>query len=210
MVDSAPESRATLRKQETASRLVALCRRLTTERGLNGFTIEEVCAEVGVSRRTFFNYFPSKEDAILGIGESDEMTQFIDEFRSRPSRGWSAVVDDLMEFAVEHTRSMEHDASKHHEFMKMLEREPRLLARFIGAGRDRDAVLVSLIAEREGVTPDDPRARAAVDVVSAVMRSTAERISEPQVAQDFGAALTQSLTAVRAVLTDSPLGKASQ
>jgi AcrR family transcriptional regulator len=210
MSDSANETRAVLRKQETAARLVALCRRLTAERGLNGFTIEEVCAEVGVSRRTFFNYFPSKEDAILGIGESEEMTQLIAEFKSRSSRGWSAVVDDLIEFAIEHTRSVEHNATEHLAFMKMLEREPRLLARFIGVGRDREALVVSIIADREGVPANDPRARAAVDIVSTVLRSTADRISEPAVAENFGAALAESLAAVRAVLTDSPLGKAQQ
>ncbi len=40
--------------------------------GLNGFTIEQLCEDVGVSRRTFFNYFPSKEDAIIG--------HFLDQF----------------------------------------------------------------------------------------------------------------------------------
>ena len=68
----------------------------------------------------------------------------------------------------------------------------------------------SVVAEREGVPADDPHARAAVDIVATVMRSTADRISDPRVAGDFGAALTDSLSAIRAVLSPPLPRKAHQ
>ncbi len=40
---------------------------LVLEHGLEGATIEAISDRCDVSRRTFFNYFASKEDAVLGI-----------------------------------------------------------------------------------------------------------------------------------------------
>ncbi len=197
---SMTESAITARKQATASRLTALCRRLTADRGLNGFTIEEVCSEVGVSRRTFFNYFPSKEDAVFGADEADGTRRFSEEFLALGSRGWAAVVDDLVGFVVSFVDSSGHDMAEHLQFMAILDREPKLLARFIGIGRERETALRELVALREGVAPTDARARASVEIVSSVMRSTADRLSDPRVAENFGAALLESLTALRDVL----------
>ncbi len=40
---------------------------LALENGLSGATIDAISARAGVSSRTFFNYFSSKEEAVLGI-----------------------------------------------------------------------------------------------------------------------------------------------
>ena len=74
---------------------------LTAEEGLNGFTIEQLCEDVGVSRRTFFNYFPSKEDAIIGHLLDEFPADAIAEFlaggarrcRARPQRGEHHAAD---------------------------------------------------------------------------------------------------------------------
>lgn len=39
---------------------------LALEHGWTATTVDKIAAQAGVSKRTFFNYFPSKEDAILG------------------------------------------------------------------------------------------------------------------------------------------------
>jgi AcrR family transcriptional regulator len=53
---------------------------LAMDDGLAASTIDRIAEKSGISRRTFFNYFPSKEDAILGIREpvipADALTDF--------------------------------------------------------------------------------------------------------------------------------------
>ena len=39
---------------------------LAREGGLAAATVEAITERAGVSRRTFFNYYPTKEDALLG------------------------------------------------------------------------------------------------------------------------------------------------
>ncbi len=56
---------------------------LVREGGLSAATVEAITDRAGVSRRTFFNYFASKEDAVLGTTPpsvpEEELSRFLDE-----------------------------------------------------------------------------------------------------------------------------------
>ncbi|MBT1678373.1 TetR/AcrR family transcriptional regulator [Curtobacterium aurantiacum] len=58
------------KKQQTRQAIHEAALALVSDRGLAGVTVEEICADAGVSPRTFFNYFPSKGDAALGLPDS--------------------------------------------------------------------------------------------------------------------------------------------
>ncbi|MFD0576399.1 TetR/AcrR family transcriptional regulator [Dactylosporangium darangshiense] len=55
------------KKQATRHALALAALRLTVERGLDGVLVEDIAAEVGVSPRTFNNYFSSKAEAICAL-----------------------------------------------------------------------------------------------------------------------------------------------
>lgn len=196
--------------RKTASSLTAVSRRLTAERGLAGFTIEEVCDEVGVSRRTFFNYFACKEDAVIG-GDAESDFEFLAEaFLAGEPGDWPRALQDLVDLAVAHIESDDVDASTHTDFMAALEREPRLLARFIGVTRERERQIRALVAQREGVAEDDPRAAAVVNIMATLMQSSAQRFIDPANTLDFATLLTTSLAAFRTVLAvPTPKGNMS-
>ncbi|MBS4947070.1 MAG: TetR/AcrR family transcriptional regulator, partial [Rothia mucilaginosa] len=57
------------RREQTWRALHEAALKRVREHGMRGTTVEEIAREAGVSPRTFFNYFPSKEDAVLGLRE---------------------------------------------------------------------------------------------------------------------------------------------
>jgi AcrR family transcriptional regulator len=57
------------RKRRATRRAILLAAiGVVRERGLEGTTVDEISRIADISPRTFFNYFPTKEDAILGEG----------------------------------------------------------------------------------------------------------------------------------------------
>lgn len=55
------------RKGRTWKAIHDSAQQLVRKHGLKGTTTEEIAVSAGVSPRTFFNYFATKEDAILGL-----------------------------------------------------------------------------------------------------------------------------------------------
>ncbi|SMG45337.1 TetR/AcrR family transcriptional regulator [Agreia pratensis] len=58
------------KRAQTAEAIHVSAAELALERGLDATTIDAISDRADVSPRTFFNYFQSKEDAMLGIDES--------------------------------------------------------------------------------------------------------------------------------------------
>src|ERR1700710_3115353 len=59
------------KRAETRDRLETAAVTLVLKNGIEHTTIDAICDAANVSGRTFFNYFDSKEDAILGLKDSD-------------------------------------------------------------------------------------------------------------------------------------------
>jgi AcrR family transcriptional regulator len=192
----------------TAEQLTTVSRRLTAERGLSGFTVEELCEEVGISRRTFFNYFPSKEDAVIGGEQDEDLEHFAAEFLARGSRGWGAVIDDLLDLVIAQFERADINPESHAQLVAAIEREPKLLSRFLGAGRQRERQVAELIAERESVPATDPNAAAVVSLLATILRSGGEQYLDPTNTQTFGDILEHSLDAIRVVITQPTTRKA--
>jgi AcrR family transcriptional regulator len=64
----AAEGGISQRKREAVrAHLTEVALRLLTDRDFDSVTVGEIASAAGVSRRTFFRYFPSKEEVVLGF-----------------------------------------------------------------------------------------------------------------------------------------------
>jgi AcrR family transcriptional regulator len=93
-VDSKGKVPSGLREQkklETRDRLVAAALRLFDAQGYVATTVEEISASAAVSTRTFFHYFDSKQDVLLGF-EHELLALLVGEVQQAPRGARPAAV----------------------------------------------------------------------------------------------------------------------
>jgi AcrR family transcriptional regulator len=193
VMDSAPESLRSRQLAETSRRLRAEARRLTAERGLGGFTVEEVCSEVGVSRRTFFNYFASKENAVLGIAARTDISDLDEAFLA--SR--EDVLDAVAELHIARWERMDMSPAEVPALVAAFTRAPQLVQHLLDIAAIGEREDAALVARREGWAEDDPRAAIAVQLITALIRPT---VSEyfADTGEDFRTVMMRKLAIARA------------
>ncbi|WP_104180125.1 TetR/AcrR family transcriptional regulator [Arthrobacter sp. B0490] len=159
------------KRRQTRSSLVAAARRRTLEHGLGGFTVEQLCDEIGISRRTFFNYFPSKEDAVLGSSDEGLPDELLDGFvasgRTVPPK---PLLDALTDLLAEFGARMAISREEYEMMSALLHREPQLIARLFARAESRSQLLTDLIVAREGLPADHPTPRVATFVLGGLAR----------------------------------------
>ncbi len=86
------------KKLATRTALSTAALRLAIERGPENVLVEDIAAAAGVAPRTFNNYFPSKEAAIVAEG-TDRAARMRDALRARPEGEplWTALRHVLTE-----------------------------------------------------------------------------------------------------------------
>ena len=184
------------RATQTSLGLRAEARRLTAERGLSGFTIEELCSEVGVSRRTFFNYYASKENAVLGIPVHSDTTDLEEAFVS----GTGPLVDDFAELHIAKWERLDLKTVDAEELGRVFEREPRLFAHFVSLAAEGEQHDIELVRRRSDAPVDDLRSEALVRVFSALVRPAIFAYFADD-SQDFRTLLLLRLDAARRVFS---------
>lgn len=148
------------RMQKTRLAITRCSRKLTAEHGFSGFTIEELCSRVGISRRTFFNYFATKLDAVFGHIDDGLPAEALERFKNARQPGMEGIsptlLADLVELVVTQLRRDEEEILSEHGFFEAVHREPELLAKMVKVGPERMQEFMALVAVREGVPVDHP------------------------------------------------------
>jgi AcrR family transcriptional regulator len=74
------------KRAETRDHLETAAVTLVLKKGIEHTTLDAICEMADVSTRTFFNYFDSKEDAILGLKETEITAEIVTEVRDAHPR----------------------------------------------------------------------------------------------------------------------------
>jgi AcrR family transcriptional regulator len=159
------------KKRATRRALHDAALRLALERGLEHLTVEEISAAADVSARTFFNYFPGKEQAILGDdilpGDAGQAAAIMSDAAD--------VLDGLYGVAM----ALFADVAPRREQVLMrwqlVERYPALLSQMFARFEEFDKVLASAVAARTGDAPDDAYPQLMAAVGGAAMRVAVRR-----------------------------------
>lgn len=139
------------RKRDTMREIHEAAIALFERQGVAATTVDEIAAAAGVSARTFFRYFPTKEHAAFGAGSD---FRELAEGALRQVRAGASLFDALQAawtrlFAQIDQRPAEHEGAM--RLRRIAEQEPALIALLVVEDGKLDAEIaagVALAAER--------------------------------------------------------------
>jgi len=119
---------------------------LVAERGFDGVTVDEVSRVADISPRTFFNYFASKEEAILGDPPQLPTGEIVDRFVTR-SDGKS-LLDGLTEVLIHAGDAAIADGELQQLRHGLVKQYPQLFAMRMAKMREFEDQLAGVVAQR--------------------------------------------------------------
>ncbi|MDA3649177.1 TetR/AcrR family transcriptional regulator [Saccharopolyspora indica] len=188
------------RKAATQLEIARAAAALFAERGSDGTTAEAIAERAGVSLRTFYRYFRTKQDAVaplLNFGAR----RWQDLLAETPA---DVPLPEALERAAHRAMTVrEADEAGSLEWTRGLLRaavgDPALRAVWATVNQDSEQQLLPLLAQRTGAEPTDLRVRLTAAAATAAIRvavetwATAETESEP--VADLAAHCMRNLTA---------------
>ncbi|WP_029432122.1 TetR family transcriptional regulator [Blastococcus sp. URHD0036] len=121
---------------------------LVAERGLDGVSVDDIAARADVSPRTFFNYFPAKDDAVLGF-DTTSTPDLAERFAARPAG--ESTLAALRAVQVEQATEIAAEPEGLWPLrLTVIEAEPVLIARLHAVFGAAERDLAAAIATRTG------------------------------------------------------------
>ncbi|SEC93537.1 TetR family transcriptional regulator [Streptomyces sp. TLI_105] len=205
-VTTRPESTLAQRKRQlVATELTEAALQLFALKGFDAATVDEIATEAGVSKRTFFRYFASKEDVVVqflaGMGADMRAALADRPAGERPSEALRHAVSVPLAACGDH-------AERVLPVVRLILRTPSLLARFLEHQAEWREDLAEELGARLGRDPEaDLRPRLAAGMALTAFDAVLRRWSAgeaAEVTEDPVALLGEAFAVLTPALDASP------
>ncbi len=191
------------RRSRTRLMIQAEAFRLFAEKGYAETTVEEIADAAAISPRTFFRYFPTKEDVVLW-DEYDPLARELFESRpddEPPAENLRAVIRQIVEGL--YRRDPAQLRARHRLFGSA----PELRARFFEMQRAGAQAAAAAIARRHHIAPDDMQLQVTAAALSAAVDTAFQRWEREGGESDLPALFDQAVEALASGVRDLSPGR---
>ncbi|MFJ4437732.1 TetR/AcrR family transcriptional regulator [Streptomyces sp. NPDC088923] len=189
------------KKLRTRRELRRAATRLYAERGAAHVTVQDICAEVGISPRTFFNYFESKDDALFGL-DHRLRERVVAGLLDRPAA--EAPLPALREAILAAVPAVVGADTEFARRRALLHAEPELLDRPLRNNRRMEEAVTAALASRTGAAHGDLYPHLVAATALAAMRAALRGWEPHSGAEGLTAALEQAFGLLAAGLPVPP------
>jgi mycofactocin system transcriptional regulator len=196
---TAEVGRAGRRRVTSRAELEHVAFDLFGRQGFERTTIDDIAAAAGIGRRTFFRYFPSKNDVAWGDFDK-ELSRMRARLKTVPRR--TPLMDAIRVAIVDFNRIDPDQVPWHRRRMDLILRTPALQAHSTLRYAAWREVIAEFVAERTGQTPDALAPRTIAYTALGVAVAAYEQWLETDDA-DLGGMLDTAMRELAAAFADS-------
>jgi len=198
MTAALPEPMRDRTRRLAQTELTNVAQELFLEHGYESTTVDQIAAAAGMSKRTFFRYFPSKDDLVIGKYDlfGDRLA---DAFDARPPEEpvWESlrrVFDTTLDYVQDTHQRARNDAMD-----RIVHSSPLLNARYLEKMQRVQQLLIGRVAARlpaGSVADPDPRAAAIVGAAFACMQAARSAWLASDQSEPFATYLDSAMAAL--------------
>jgi AcrR family transcriptional regulator len=160
------------RKERTRALLAQKAAELFVAKGFDHTTVEEIAQAAGISPRTFFRYFATKEEVVMSFLWL-KIDQLLASLAMRPQDESLLESVQVVFRAVQGETEVEQDR----QLLQLLATTPSLRARWLVDGWESAVRLRPIIADRLGVGIESPRVSLIANVLFMVTETVLDQWS---------------------------------
>ena len=145
VIELSPKDR---RRTKLAAQIERTALSLFVKRGISAVTIDEIADAADISRRTFFRYFASKEDLLLGDRQRyhDSIARVV--AKEEPSQSAVRMLRDIL---VDMSREVEAEADTARLRLELFRKYPDEMSGAFEQQRAWNSTFMAMVAQRMGL-----------------------------------------------------------